>query len=536
MENQSSILVIDDEQIICDSCNRILEKENYKVDTDTNPTEGIQKALTNNYDLILLDLNMRELDGIQFLMKLRKDKPDVPVIIITGYPTKETKEESKSLGVSNYILKPFKPNEILEPVNSIIKRSLQSQKKVVADTEIKEKLPVWDSLQKNYLFYKNAWLQQGNENIVRIGGQIPALKSEQITSIKTVGVNDEVFRGFPIAEINFADDNKIIIPSPVSGKVIEINANLIANPSLFEEDNKNSWIASINANKLDEEILTSETRNIVLFSSDEKDKSNYYDRLTNLGYIVNKTDNIDKSINIVSKEQEKVIVFDAKSFAEKGPQYANTIKEKFSDAKIIVFNTTNASLETLYREKKIFYYAVDPIQGKEISSILYDAFCYTKDREINENNQTTFLPQTINRISITNRHSKKVVLMVYDNILQVNKGAGYLLIQKLLNNSYPIEIDHTKNISRFNDPSANQKISQEKLKSEKIITLFVNDLNRISGSIAKQTETYKNSMGSDNQHTKIAIQPAQINNNEITFDLNTAKALAELIEHEMTSK
>ena len=105
MKTQQSVLVIDDEQIICDSCHSILSNEDVKVDTDTDAVGGYQKALNNDYDLILLDLNMRELDGMQLLSKLRKDKPDVPVIIITGYPTKETKEESKSLGVGKVYFK-----------------------------------------------------------------------------------------------------------------------------------------------------------------------------------------------------------------------------------------------------------------------------------------------------------------------------------------------------------------------------------------------------------------------------------------------
>ena len=72
------------------------------------------------------------------------------------------------------------------------------------------------------------------------------------------------------------------------------------------------------------------------------------------------------------------------------------------------------------------------------------------------------------------------MLLVYDNVLQVNKGAGYLLIQRLLNNLYPLEIDHTQNISRYNDPSASQKISREKLKNERIIILYKDNLNSIS--------------------------------------------------------
>ena len=532
MKNQSSILIVDDEQIICDSCNRILTKEDYRVDTDTNPNNGYQKALANHYDLILLDLNMRDMDGIQFLTKLRKDKPDVPVIIITGYPTKETKEESKSLGVLNYILKPFKPSEILDPVNSVIKQTLQEQMKVIAKAEKKEKLLEWTSLHKNYFFYKNGWLQQSPNNYVRIGGHFPVLINEPISSIKLAEVNDEIFRGFPIAEISFANNTKVIIPSPISGKVVEINNELKKNPSIIEGE-KNNWIATFLPDHLEEDLPLCETRSITFFS---KEKNNYYDQLINLGYIVNNATSADEALNYISKENEKVIVFDAKSFSEKGPQIIEAIKEKFSDTKIIVFNETNTQLETLYREKKIFYYAVDPIPGKEISSILFDAFCYHKDKENTENNQTTYLPQTINRIHITNRHSQKVVLLAYDNILQVNKGVGYLLTQKLLNNSYPIEMDHTKTICSINDPSSSQKISQEKMKSEKIIVLYKEDMNKIPGSISKRSETYSNAGNSDNSLIKIAVQPSLSTNDEIVFDINTTKALSEFINTEMTSK
>ncbi len=119
-----SILVIDDEPVVCESCHRILSLEDYNVDTNTNPISGYDQAITNNYDLIILDLVMKGMDGIQLLKKLRHIKSDMPVMIITGYPSKETKEESESLGVLNYILKPFQPWEIVDPIKSFFKQSI----------------------------------------------------------------------------------------------------------------------------------------------------------------------------------------------------------------------------------------------------------------------------------------------------------------------------------------------------------------------------------------------------------------------------
>jgi len=131
MEKHPSILVIDDEQVVCDSCYRILSNEDYQVYTNTNPVEGYQKALNNNYDLLLLDLCMDKMDGIQLLKKLRHIKSDMPVMIITGYPSKETKEESTNLGVLNYISKPFQPSEIVEPIKNFFEQKIIPSKGLI---------------------------------------------------------------------------------------------------------------------------------------------------------------------------------------------------------------------------------------------------------------------------------------------------------------------------------------------------------------------------------------------------------------------
>ena len=126
MEKHPLILVIDDEPVVCESCHRILSLEDFKVDTNTNPISGYNQALENNYDLIILDLIMDDLDGMELLAKLRDKKPYVPVIIITGYPTWESKRKSHDLDVFYYIIKPFKPVEILEPIKRILKHSIPS--------------------------------------------------------------------------------------------------------------------------------------------------------------------------------------------------------------------------------------------------------------------------------------------------------------------------------------------------------------------------------------------------------------------------
>jgi len=538
MKNQHSVLVIDDEQIICDSCNRILSSNELKVETNTNPIEGYENALKNDYDLLLLDLNMAGMDGMQLLNKLRKDKPELPVIIITGYPTKETKENSKNLGVSDYVLKPFKPEEIIDPVRSILNKIGLTETKESIIAKKQSKTLEWKATEKNYHFYKNGWLQKGTENYMRIGGQLPVFINEAVTSVKTLNANEKIYRGLPIAELDFGTDLKITIPSPVTGEIIDINQALVKDPALFdEEDCNNNWIADILPDKAEEELQLCETRNIFLLSQAVQEKNKYLHQLSKLGYIVNTAKTFQEASALITATdcKNKVIIIDAETYGESGPQLAEELSSRFKDIKIIVFNLTDSKLETLYREKKIFYYAVDPVSNREITSIVYGAFCFAKDKEVTENVQKSFLPQTIRRIQITNRNSKKVVLLAFDNTIKFNKGVGYILIQSLLDNSYPIEIVHSKNINRVKDPSSAQFIAEEKLKNDKIIILYKDQLNKLTGSIVKNDEKYENSNGNDNTLSKIALQPVNINDEEVTFDPNTTRALAQLIEKEMTA-
>ena len=124
----------------------------------------------------------------------------------------------------------------------------------------------WVYFEKHFWFYKNGWLQKGTNHVVRVGGQFPVLLSDPIESIKLVEMNEKIYRGFPIAEIHYANDIKVVVPSPVSGKVVEVNQELLNNPSLFEEDNNSmNWVATILPDNLDEDLKSAKP--VMLFSS-----------------------------------------------------------------------------------------------------------------------------------------------------------------------------------------------------------------------------------------------------------------------------
>jgi DNA-binding response OmpR family regulator len=107
-----SVLVVDDEPIVCHSVRRILSKQNVMVEEAFDVDAALQKMKLNKYDLILLDLKMPKRSGIEVLNSIKTQYPDVPVIMITGYPSIETAIEATKLGAFNFIPKPFTPAEL----------------------------------------------------------------------------------------------------------------------------------------------------------------------------------------------------------------------------------------------------------------------------------------------------------------------------------------------------------------------------------------------------------------------------------------
>ncbi len=117
------ILVIDDEQIVLDSVGRILSEEDYDIETTLRGTEGRALAVQNDYDIVLTDIRMPDIGGMRVLRDVKRAKPSLPVVIITGYATVKSAVQAMKLGASDYLEKPFTPEELLQAVASALEKS-----------------------------------------------------------------------------------------------------------------------------------------------------------------------------------------------------------------------------------------------------------------------------------------------------------------------------------------------------------------------------------------------------------------------------
>jgi len=126
------ILVVDDERAIRRSLNEILTLEGFKVEEAVDGTDALEKIKNNNYDCILCDIKMPQVDGIEVLEKTQELKPDIPVIVISGHGSIDTAVEAVKKGAFDYISKPPDLNRLLITIrNAMDKGSLVSETKVL---------------------------------------------------------------------------------------------------------------------------------------------------------------------------------------------------------------------------------------------------------------------------------------------------------------------------------------------------------------------------------------------------------------------
>ncbi len=120
----TKVLVIDDEQVVLDSVRRILEGEGMAVDAMLSAREGVAAALGRPYDIVLSDIRMPEIGGMKVLRDIKRARPSLPVLLITGFATVSSAVQAMKLGAADYIEKPFTPDAL----TAAVRRALESSR------------------------------------------------------------------------------------------------------------------------------------------------------------------------------------------------------------------------------------------------------------------------------------------------------------------------------------------------------------------------------------------------------------------------
>jgi DNA-binding response OmpR family regulator len=113
------ILIVDDDAIVVQSCRRILEAESIEIHSADTVAAGLSVLANENVDVLLTDIKMPGQDGFEMIKRARQIRPEMPILMMTGYLTAETIQAGRHAGADNCIAKPFTPEELVRAVEAI---------------------------------------------------------------------------------------------------------------------------------------------------------------------------------------------------------------------------------------------------------------------------------------------------------------------------------------------------------------------------------------------------------------------------------
>ncbi len=126
------ILILDDEPIVGERLKTLLEKDGYEVENFVEPVTALQRLEEKPFDIVISDIRMRDMDGIEVMNAVRQNSTRIKVILITGYATLELARESLTKGAFDFIAKPFKSSEIRSTIQKAVEALKQNEQQASA--------------------------------------------------------------------------------------------------------------------------------------------------------------------------------------------------------------------------------------------------------------------------------------------------------------------------------------------------------------------------------------------------------------------
>ena len=132
MKTLAKVLVVDDEVVVGQSFGRVLTQNGYVVSTALNGEEALEKFAGEKPDVVLTDIRMPGMDGIEMAQRIKAQSPATPVVVVTGYGTSANEEAAAALGITDFLHKPLLPEKVVDLMERI------TQKQAAEDTGAKE--------------------------------------------------------------------------------------------------------------------------------------------------------------------------------------------------------------------------------------------------------------------------------------------------------------------------------------------------------------------------------------------------------------
>jgi len=251
MSEQVKVLVVDDEKVVLQSVRKVLrtdDEHEFVVDTVLSPKEGLALLNQWKYDIVITDLMMPGIDGLQFIDSVRDSCSDTKVIMITGYATMRTALQALRKGAFDYIAKPFTKEELRNIVKNAI-RALNAPEATANSERAGE-------TSEQYL----SFLNQTYARLLPDGGMYFGVEPAflDITGeplcIEIPAIDEKLTQGFPFGSITNTKMRVYNLRAPFSGHVLEVNQEAVDNTGLVVEDPRGKgWLIQVMPSDLKKE-------------------------------------------------------------------------------------------------------------------------------------------------------------------------------------------------------------------------------------------------------------------------------------------
>jgi CheY-like chemotaxis protein len=262
-EPRAKILAVDDEPIVLDSFRKILVLAGYSVDTVETGKEAIGLIQKNDYDFVFTDLKMPEMDGLDVTKAVKHLRPDIDVIMITGYATIESAVDAMKYGAMNYVQKPFTGDELVEFVNASLHRRqdrIERQMRpkvhlVTYRTGAEQSKHVFNVPAGLFISREHVWLCVEMTGVVRLG--LDDFAQKMIGEVKSISLpkfKTKVKKGEPLFTVRI-NSHSLTFPSPVSGEVTSVNTKLAEHPGMINlKPYESGWVCCVDAATLTKDL------------------------------------------------------------------------------------------------------------------------------------------------------------------------------------------------------------------------------------------------------------------------------------------
>ena len=253
MLTAARILVVDDELPVCKSVASVLDNGTYNVDTALSGEEALKKDKENPYDVIITDLMMPRITGMDLLITLMESRPEVMVIMITAYPSIKIAVQALKMGAFDYLPKPFTPEELRAVVSRALSRKMFLEAELVGMEHGWPKVSIPDG---TCFIPNNSWIRGNEDGTVHIGVHHVVIRTiNKIESLEFPNQSEKISQGDSFLWV--VEDQGIIhrVWSPVTGRIIETNSGIADDIGrLMRDPYRSGWIMQISPTNLEKDL------------------------------------------------------------------------------------------------------------------------------------------------------------------------------------------------------------------------------------------------------------------------------------------